>query len=66
LPSLLNLWGAPFLVAKTISKVLLTITPLFPTAVYALAEQEDESESFSPDLCFIAWIATIVYAWWFL
>lgn len=55
--------GLPQNAATTLCRVLLTITPAIPTGVYAICEREDQSESFSMDLCFVVWIATIVYAW---
>ena len=53
-------------VAITIEKVLLTITPIFPTAVFAKLKEEDYNDEFSMDLCFAIWVITIVYAWWIL
>lgn len=52
-------------VTTIIMKVLLTITPIFPTAIYAKLKEEDcSNEDYSMDLCFVAWIITIVFAWW--
>lgn len=52
-------------VAMIIMKVLLTITPIFPTAIYAKYKEEDYSdEDYSMDLCFAVWVITIVCAWW--
>lgn len=53
-------------IAMTIEKVLLTITPIFPTAAYAQLKEEDYNDEFSMDLCFAIWVITIVYAWWIL
>lgn len=49
-----------------ITKILLTVAPIFPTIVYLRCYEEDTNEEFSIDLCFIAWIVTIVWAWAFL
>ena len=53
-------------VVTTLCRVLLTITPVIPTGIYALGDKEDQSDSFSMDLCFVVWVSTIVYAWKFL
>ena len=53
-------------VAMTIMKVLLTITPIFPTAMYAKFKDEDYDNEFSMDLCFAVWVITIVFAWWII
>lgn len=49
-----------------IKKILLTVAPIVPSLVYLRCYEEDTNEEFSTDLCFIAWIATIVWAWAFL
>jgi hypothetical protein len=56
--------GMPYDVAMTTTKVLLTITPIFPTAVYAKLKEEDYNDEFSMDLCFAVWVLTIIFAWW--
>ena len=54
-------------VAMTIEKVLLTITPIFPTLVFVKTKNEDfDPDEYSIDLCFVAWIIAIVYAWWIM
>jgi hypothetical protein len=58
--------GLPYAMAMTITKVLLTIAPLLPTAVYAECKEEDYEDEFSMDLCFATWMITIVYAWWIM
>ncbi len=50
-------------VAIIIEKILLTITPIIPTVLYAKLKEEDYNDEFSMDLCFAVWIITIVYAW---
>lgn len=65
IPSLFILWGMSFESTKLISKILLTVLPLIPTSIYAMATEEDVNDEFSTDLCFISWIGTIVYAWKF-
>ena len=65
LPSCLHRYlGMPHDVSMTIMKVLLTIAPILPTAVYAVLKEEDYEDEFSMDLCFVIWIITIVCAWW--
>ena len=58
--------GLPHDIAIMIEKVSLTIAPIFPTAFYAKLKEEDRNDECSMDLCFAAWIITIVYAWWFI
>ena len=58
--------GLPNDVALITEKVLLTITPIFPTAVYAKLKEEDYNDECSMDLCFAIWVITIVYAWWIM
>lgn len=53
-------------IAMTIEKVLLTITPIFPTAMYAKLKEEDYNDEYSMDLCFVIWVITIVFAWWIM
>lgn len=56
--------GIPLNISTTIYRILLTIVPIIPTGVYTLCEKElDICDEFSMDLCFVVWIATIVYAW---
>jgi hypothetical protein len=54
----------PHNVSMVIMKVLLTIAPILPTAVYAKLKEEDYNDEFSMDLCFAVWVITIVLAWW--
>ena len=58
--------GFPHAMAMTITKVLLTIAPILPTAAYAQLKEEDYNDEFSMDLCFAVWVITIVYAWWIM
>ena len=58
--------GLAYDVSMTVTKVLLTIAPIFPTADYAECKEEDYEDEFSMDLCFAVWIITIVYAWWIM
>ena len=51
-------------VSMTIGRILLTVAPIIPTCVYARCEYDDLNDEFNMDLCFVAWIATIVFAWW--
>ena len=55
--------GFPPDVSKTFYRILLTIAPIIPTGIYSLCEEADQCDEFSMDLCFVVWIATIVYAW---
>ena len=56
--------GMPHDVSLTISRILLTITPIIPTLVFVKAKNEDySSDEYSMDLCFTSWIITIVFAW---
>ena len=55
--------GVTYDICLFICRILLTVMPIIPTCIYALCEQEDRYEEFSMDLCFVVWIATIVYAW---
>lgn len=67
LPLSLHIYlGMPHGVSMIIIKVLLTIAPLLPTAVYAVCKEEDYEDEFSMDLCFAMWVITIVYAWWIM
>ena len=67
IPSVLHRYlGLPHDIAIKVEKILLTITPIFPTAMYAKLKEEDYNDEFSMDLCFAAWIITIVYAWWIM
>ena len=67
-PSLLNRYlGLPHDISLVMTRVLLTITPIFPTMIYAKSKEEDcASEHYSMDLCFVAWIVTIILAWWIM
>lgn len=56
----------PHTVSMTIMKILLTIAPILPTAVYAECKEEDYYDELSMDLCFAVWVITIVYAWWIM
>ena len=59
--------GLPHEAAIVITRILLTITPIFPTIIYVKNKEEDCSdEHYSIDLCFAAWIVTIVFAWWIM
>ena len=58
--------GLPHDISMVISRILLTIVPIIPTALYTRFKKEDSAEEFSMDLCFVIWIATAVYAWKFL
>ena len=51
-------------ISMTVGRIFLTIAPLIPTCVYARCENEDLNGEFNMDLCFVVWIATIVFAWW--
>lgn len=65
-PICLHTIGLPHDIAMVISRILLTIAPVIPTALYTRFEKEDRFDEFSMDLCFVTWIATVVYAWKFL
>ena len=58
--------GMPYDVSITIMRILLTVTPIFPTAVYAVCKEEDYDDEFSMDLCFAVWLISIVCAWWII
>ena len=62
--SLRRYLGVPHDVSMMIMRVLLTVTPILPTVMYAELKEEDYQDEFSMDLCFVAWIITIVFAWW--
>lgn len=63
LSEVLGYLGFPHNISKTICRILLTISPIIPTGIYSLCEEADLYDEFSMDLCFVVWIATIVYAW---
>ena len=65
IPSALHRYlGLPHDVAMTIMKILLTVTPIFPTAICAkFREEEDHYDECSMDLCFAVWVITIMCAW---
>ena len=63
IPAGLRYLGVHYGVEITICRILLTIAPAIPTAIYAICKKEDRHEEFNMDFCFIIWIATIVYAW---
>lgn len=59
--------GLPHEASIVMTRILLTITPIFPTMIYVKTKEEDCSyEHYSIDLCFTAWIITIVFAWWIM
>lgn len=59
--------GMPHEVSLTISRILLTITPIIPTLFFVKAKDKDySSDEYSMDLCFTSWIITIAYAWWIM
>lgn len=60
IPGLLDVF---FEIDKTVLKILMTIAPIVPTCFYSLCEKEDESDSFSIDLCFVYWIIIAIYVW---
>ena len=68
LPTCLHIkLGVPHEVSLTISRILLTITPIIPTLAFVKAKNEDYStDEYSMDLCFASWIITIVFAWWIM
>ena len=67
IPTYLHLWGVPHAVTTMISRILLTITPIIPTYNFVKHKYKDlGGEEYSMDLCFTAWIITIVFAWWIL
>ena len=51
-------------VSMIIGRIFLTVAPIIPTCVYARCEKEDLNGEFNMDLCFVVWVATIVFAWW--
>lgn len=55
--------GFPHSASVLLVRILLTIAPVVPTGVYTLIEAEDQYDECSMDLCFVVWIATVVYAW---
>lgn len=59
----INFFGVNSSVSITICRILLTVAPAVPTSIYAICKEEDRSEGFNMDFCFIAWISTIFYAW---
>ncbi len=63
IPLTLRSWGLSYDTTDIISKIMLTITPIIPTAMFTRYEKEDLYEEFSMDLCFVSWILTIIYAW---
>ena len=66
-PSLLEAYiGLSHNLCLIIGKILLTIAPVVPSIVYLRCYEEDTNGEFSIDLCFVAWIATVVWAWVFL
>ena len=59
--------GMPHATSITTMRILLTITPIFPTMIYIKSKEEDcTDEHYSIDLCFVAWIIIIVFAWWIM
>lgn len=50
----------------TILRILLTIAPFAPTWACTHIAAEDNYGEVSMDLCFAAWIVTIIWAWWLL
>ena len=67
IPAILHRYlGLPHDIAIMIEKISLTIAPIFPTAFYVKLKEEDRNDECSMDLCFAAWIVTIVYAWWIM
>ncbi len=52
--------------SMTVLRILLTIAPLVPTWACAHIAAEDAYGEVSMDLCFAAWIVTIIWAWWLL
>lgn len=50
-------------ISKIVCRILLTIVPAIPTSIYSRCEELEQHDEFSMDLCFVVWIATIVYAW---
>lgn len=46
-----------------IAKLLLTFVPAIPTYQFDKHKQKGPKEDYSMDLCFIAWIASILVAW---
>ena len=68
LPTYLHMkLGMPHEVSLTISRILLTITPIIPTLVFVKAKNQNYStDEYSIDLCFASWIITIVFAWWII
>ena len=67
-PNLLHRYlGLPHAVSMAVTRILLTITPIIPTMIYVKNKEEDYTEEhYSMDLCFIAWIVIIVFAWWIM
>ena len=67
IPTYLHILGVPHAVTTMISRILLTITPIIPTASFVKHKHKDfDGEEYSMDLCFAAWIITVVYAWWIM
>lgn len=53
-------------ICSSIIKVLLTIAPLLPTLACTYLYDQENTDEFSMDMCFVTWIVTIVWAWAFL
>lgn len=62
-------WGLEYIglsreTCRLISKILLTITPILPTAFYSyLSSQEDLENNSNSSLGFVVWVLIIIYAW---
>lgn len=68
IPSFLHIYlGMPHSISMIITRILLTITPIFPTLYFVKTKNEDYNpDEYSMDLCFTAWIVTVVFAWWII
>ena len=58
--------GMPHNVSMIIARIFLTVTPIIPTIFFVKYKDEDYSNEYSMDLCFAAWLITIVFAWWIM
>lgn len=47
----------------TVFRILLTVTPVFPTAYYSYLASEDMNDEFNSSLGFAMWIIVVIYAW---
>ena len=65
IPYCLHRLGLSQNACETVFRILLTITPVLPTAYYSYLSQESmcDEEEFNSGLGFSVWIIIIIYAW---